>query len=75
MEAGINLGKIDIIIVSCINRIARDYFLMEEWIAKARAKGIRLIALDGSHDPPVFPAIAELLKGRNARQTCNINVI
>jgi DNA invertase Pin-like site-specific DNA recombinase len=65
MEADINLGKIDTIIVSCISRIARDYSLMEDWIAKARAKGIHLIALDGSHDPPpAFLEIASLLKGR-----------
>ena len=47
MEEDIALGKIDTIIVSCINRIARDYFLMENWIANAQTKGIRLIALDG----------------------------
>ena len=65
MEADIGRSKIDTIIVSCINRIARDYFLMEDWISTAKEKGIRLVALDGSHDTPLFfPKMATLLKSR-----------
>ena len=54
MEADINSGKIDTVIVRCIDRIARNMFLMEEWISSSKEKGVRLIALDGSHEPPSF---------------------
>ena len=47
MEADIGLGKIDTVLVSSTDRIARDMFLMWEWINGANAKGVRLIALDG----------------------------
>jgi predicted site-specific integrase-resolvase len=50
MEADIYAGKIDTVIVRCTDRIARDVFLMENWIADVRAKDVRLIALDGSHE-------------------------
>jgi len=52
MEADIGLGKIDTVIVSRTDRIVRDMFLMGEWISGAKAKGVHLIALDGSHELP-----------------------
>ena len=52
MEADINLGKVDTVIVSCIDRIARNMFIMEKWISDSKEKGVRIIALDGSDVPP-----------------------
>ena len=65
MEADIEAGKIDTIIVSCASRIARDTFLLEDWREKARAKGVKLIALDGSHEYPNFiKEIRSLIHGK-----------
>ena len=50
MEEDIDAGKIDTIIVTCVDRIARDYFIMEDWLHKLELKGIRIIAIDGSHE-------------------------
>ena len=66
MEADINSGKIDTVIVSCINRIARDVFLLGEWIGDSKAKGVLLIAADCSHEPPPFVLeLSELMKVKN----------
>ena len=54
MKTDIDLGEIDTVIVSCISRIARDVFLVEEWISYAKARGIRLIALNNFHEQPLF---------------------
>jgi len=70
MEADIAAGKIDTIIVSCINRIARDVFLMEDWMSKARAMGVLIIALNGSHEPPpplFLKDIRALILGKKRR--------
>ena len=62
MQTDIELGEIDTVIVSCINRIARDAFLLEEWRSYAKARGVRLIALEGFHEQPHFTkALAEFL--------------
>ena len=50
----INTGKIDTVIVRYIDRIARDMLIREKWISDSKAKGIRVIALDGSHEQPSF---------------------
>ena len=54
MEADINSGKVDTVIVRCIDRIARDMLIREKWISDSKAKGISVIALDGSHEQPSF---------------------
>jgi len=54
MEADINSGKIDTVIVRCIDRIARDMLIREKWISDSNEKGISVIALDGSHEQPSF---------------------
>ena len=64
MEAYIAEGKIDTIILRCIDRIARDHMLREGWMQKMRKRNIRFIALDGSHEPilPDWAIIALLQK-------------
>ena len=65
MQSDIEQGEIDTVIVSCINRIARDVFLLEEWISYAKARGVRLIALNGFYEQPFFvKAVAEFLQSK-----------
>jgi len=65
MQSAIEQGKIDTVIVSCINRIARDMFLLEEWISFAKARGVRLISLDGFHEQPFFvKALSQFLQNK-----------
>jgi len=68
MEEDMAAGKIDTIIVSCVDRIARDFILRENWISKLKLKGICLIAADGSHEPtmPCMLEIVELMKGKKS---------
>jgi len=54
MKEDIKAGKIDTIIVSCINRIARDYFLLANCLEEFKAQGVRIIAADGSHELKSF---------------------
>jgi len=65
MQADIEKGQIHTVIVSCINRIARNAFLLEEWISYAKARGVRLIALNGFHEQPFFvKTLAEFLQSK-----------
>jgi len=50
MESDMAMGKIDTIIVSCVDRIARDHFIREDWLHQLGLMGIRIIAIDGSHE-------------------------
>jgi len=50
MEADMAAGKIDTILVSCVDRIARDHFIREDWLHQLELMGIRIIAVDGSHE-------------------------
>lgn len=50
MQADINSGKINTVIVYSINRIARDYFLLEKCLRDFKSQGIKVIAADGSHE-------------------------
>ena len=50
MEADMAIGEIDTIIVSCVDRIARDHFIREDWLHQLELMGIRIIAVDGSHE-------------------------
>jgi len=54
METAISKGEIDTIIVRSLDRIARNYFLLSDWEEWRKNKGVQLIALDGSHEPPPF---------------------
>ena len=54
MEAAINKGEIDTIIVCSLDRIVRNFILFSEWDEWRRSKGVQLIASDGSHEPPPF---------------------
>ncbi len=62
MEADINAGKINAIIVSNISRIARDIILCQDWINKMDKKGVKIIAADNSHSlqSPAHEMLSEL---------------
>ena len=49
MEADIDAGIIDTIVVRGIDRIARSYQLVSEWLVSLQARGVKLIASDDSH--------------------------
>ena len=63
MEADIAEGKIDTIILRCVDRIVRNHVIRESWMQKMKKKGIKFIALDGSHEP-ILPdnALVELMQ-------------
>jgi len=48
---------IDTVIVSCINRITRDVFLLNEWINYSEEKGIRLYLCG---NPPMLGNILKI---------------
>ena len=50
MEADIQAGKVDTVIVRSIDRIARDMFLCNKWVDSLGKRGVKLIAADGSHE-------------------------
>ena len=60
MENDINMGKIDTIIVRCIDRITRNRILYEQWINSLNKRGATLIALDSSHEQ--IPVLSDLIK-------------
>ena len=65
MQAAINADAVDTVIVRCVDRIARDFFLRESWLDKMRAQGVNIIAADGSHEPPPLASIlARLVRGK-----------
>ena len=65
MQAAINAGMMDTIVVRCVDRIARDFFLRETWLEKMRAQGVKIIAADGSHEvPPLASILAGLVRGK-----------
>ena len=64
MEADMAAGKIDTIIVSCVDRIARDHFIREDWLHQLELMGIRIIAVDGSHEAsPLLRQIHKEIQG------------
>ena len=65
MQAAIEAGMVDTVVVRCVDRIARDFFLRETWLEKMRAQGVKIIAADGSHEvPPLASILAELVRGK-----------
>ena len=54
MKEDIKAGKIDTIIVSCVNRIARDYFILANCLEEFKAQDVKIIAADGSHELKSF---------------------
>ena len=76
MEADMAAGKIDTIIVSCIDRIARDHFICEDWLHQLELMGIRIIAVDGSHEASpllrqIHKEMQEVMSGKS-KQRCNV---
>jgi len=60
MQVDMAAGKIDTIIVSSVDRIARDYFIIEDWLNQLELMDIRIIAVDGSHE--VTPLLRQIHK-------------
>ena len=50
MEADIKSGLIECVIVKSMDRISRDILLSSEWMESMDEYGIRLLAVDGTHD-------------------------
>ena len=50
METAIKAGEIDVVIVSSIDRISRNFFQAEGWQSRMEKHGMKLIAMDGSHE-------------------------
>ena len=50
MEADIQAGAINAVIIRNISRIARNYILCNQWIDGLDEYGVKLIAVDSSHE-------------------------
>lgn len=48
LNTAMQKGKVDIIIMRDISRIARSYLLAPSWIEQATNQGVTLLAVDGS---------------------------
>jgi site-specific DNA recombinase len=64
MQEDINFGKIDTVIVHRIDRIARDYLLLEKCLQDFKSKGIKVITVDGFHEFNPLPSIVELVRSK-----------
>jgi DNA invertase Pin-like site-specific DNA recombinase len=65
MQAAIEAGTVDTVVVRNLDRIARNFFLRESWLDKMRAQGVKIIAADGSHElPPLASILAGLVRGK-----------
>jgi DNA invertase Pin-like site-specific DNA recombinase len=64
MDADITAGIIDTVIVRSLDRVARNLRLTEKWIGALEARGVKLIAADGSHKSAAFvpDVIRELMQ-------------
>ena len=71
MDADIKAGKINTVIVSRIDRIARTYELAVKWISDMEALGVKIIAVDGSHEHIGITAGALQDFMRNMRRSRN----
>lgn len=49
MMDDISSGKVDTVIVNSADRIARNYFLLNDCLGNFKSQGVKLIAVDGSH--------------------------
>ena len=68
MEAAINRGEVDAIIIRGYDRIARNYLLFGDWDNWRRRKGVQLITLDGSHElTPYDNEIREIINGKKRK--------
>ena len=50
MDADIKAGRIDTVIVKSIDRVARSLLLANNWVSGLDALGVKIIAMDGSHE-------------------------
>ena len=72
MESDINAGEINTIFIHNINRIARDFLLAGKWLQSLKERGVKLIALDGSHVFTEMPDIAHLVHSLKNGQRLSI---
>jgi len=72
MESAINAGEINTIFVHSINRIARDFLLLDKWLCELNGRGCKLIAVDGSHMLPAMPDITNLIRSQKKGQRLSI---
>ena len=52
LDADIENGKINTVIVRSIDRIARDFMLCDTWIDSLKSRNVKIITMDGSHEFP-----------------------
>jgi len=76
MEVDMAAGKIDTIIVSCVDRIARDHFIREDWLYQLNLMGISIIAVDGSHEvspllQQIYREIQEITSSKRTNESLN----
>ena len=62
MNAAINSGEVNAVIVQSISRIGRDYVGTGQWLESMEKKGIAIKAVDGSCDFAPSPVIKTLLR-------------
>ena len=66
MDADIDAGIIDTVLVKGIDRVARDHMLCAQWVKSLNARGVTLIAMDGSHElSPLLSGIMSALTQYN----------
>ena len=73
MESAITAGEINTIFIHSISRIGRNFSIVGEWLNELEGRGVRLIALDGSHMPPAIPDITNLVHSQKKGQRLSIN--
>ena len=73
MDADINAGKIDTIIVRSIDRIARNYLLAGKWLTELELRGAKLITADDSLERNIFGSefIQELVRHERKQKQKN----
>jgi DNA invertase Pin-like site-specific DNA recombinase len=65
LNKAIDAGEITAVLMKSISRIARDSFLIHDWLEYVHKKGVKFIAADDSHTPPPFiTEVAQIMKKR-----------
>lgn len=72
MEAAVNAGEINTVFVHSISRIGRNFLTVGKWLSELKRRGVKLIALDGSHMLPAMPDIASLVRSLKKGQRLSI---
>ena len=72
MESAITAGEINTIFIHSISRIGRNFHIVGKWLNELEGRGVKLIALDGSHMLPAMPDIAHLVRSQKKGQRLSI---